>query len=137
MTELRRRMIEDMLLAGLADSTQKKYVESIRRLAKTFDRSPDRIAESEIRRYFLDLRDKEEMSLGAFNQHFYALRFLFENTLELGWGLFTKKKGRQAATEAAADRVERRGLPAAAGHGSRGAVPSVLLADVCVRASDR
>ena len=40
MSELRQRMLEDMRLAGLAATTQERYVRAVRRLAKTFMRSP-------------------------------------------------------------------------------------------------
>ena len=48
MTELRRRMIEDMELHGLAKSTQRLYADAVRQLAKHFNRSPDQL--SEVRR---------------------------------------------------------------------------------------
>ncbi len=40
MTELRRRMLEDMRLAGLSETTQARYVRAVRRLAKAFKVSP-------------------------------------------------------------------------------------------------
>jgi len=41
MSPLRARMIEDMTLAGLAAGTQKIYIQSVRRLAAHYRRSPD------------------------------------------------------------------------------------------------
>jgi len=55
MTELRRRMLEDLQLAGFALKTQKSYVDSVQRLAKYYKRSPDLLAEEDIRRFFLYL----------------------------------------------------------------------------------
>jgi hypothetical protein len=41
MTELRRRMMEDLALAGYSPKTQKSYLDSVRALAKYYMRSPD------------------------------------------------------------------------------------------------
>ena len=43
MSELRQRMLEDMRLAGLAETTQERYVRAVRRLAKTFMRPPSAV----------------------------------------------------------------------------------------------
>jgi len=58
MTALRRRMMEDMELAGLSEGTQKRYLSVMTHLAKTYNRSPDRITEEEIRKHVLSLRDE-------------------------------------------------------------------------------
>jgi len=55
MTELRRRMIEDMQLAGLSSGTQAAYVRSVRALAKYHHRSPDQLTDEQIRDFFLYL----------------------------------------------------------------------------------
>jgi hypothetical protein len=46
MSPLRARMIEDMTLAGLAVGTQKIYIQSVRRLAAHYRRSPDQLSVS-------------------------------------------------------------------------------------------
>ena len=50
MTALRRRMIEDMQLAGLSGGTQDRYLTAVAQLAKGYNRSPDQISEEEVRR---------------------------------------------------------------------------------------
>ena len=55
MTELRRRMLEDLQLAGYAQKTQKSYIDAVQRLARYYNRSPDQLAEEEVRRFFLHL----------------------------------------------------------------------------------
>ena len=50
MTELRRRMIQDMELRGLKDNTQKAYLDAVKHLARHYGRSPDLLSEEEIRR---------------------------------------------------------------------------------------
>jgi hypothetical protein len=48
---LRARMIEDMKLAGLAATTREVYLQAVRSLAKRCNRSPELLAEEEVRRY--------------------------------------------------------------------------------------
>ena len=92
MTLLRRRMIEDMELAGLTKGTQKKYLVAVRQLAKAFMISPDRITEKQVREYILALRDGRGVARGTFKTHSYGLKFFYTNTLGVDWPLFVKKK---------------------------------------------
>jgi integrase/recombinase XerD len=101
MSPLRTRMIEDMILAGLAEVTQQQYVRAVRRLAAECRRSPDQLGEEEVRRYLLDLR-RRGAARGTFQLARAALRFLFCHTLGRAWALFGEKKDRPAAAEAAA-----------------------------------
>ena len=92
MTALRRRMIEDMELAGLAAGTQARYVAGVVGLVRSYMRSPDRISEEEVRRYFLRLRDEAKVAQGTFRPHWHGIRFFYRSTLGVEWGLFLKKK---------------------------------------------
>lgn len=92
MTELRRRMIEDLKLAGVSQSTQEAYVRSVRQLAEHFRLSPDRITEPQLRDYLIHLRDVRGFAKGTFQQHFFGIKFFFVNTLGYDWPLLTKKK---------------------------------------------
>ena len=62
MTPLRQRMIEDMQLRELPEITQDRYVRAVRQLADYYGRSPDKIAEEELRRYFLHLKNEKQVS---------------------------------------------------------------------------
>ena len=92
MTELRNRMIEDMELAGLSPGTQEAYIRAVRQLAAHFHLSPDRLTESQLRDYLIHLRDVRGFAKGTFQQHFFAIKFFFVNTLAYDWPLLTKKK---------------------------------------------
>ena len=81
MTFLRKRMIEDLSLAGLSENTKTAYVHAVKDLAKTFKRSPDRITEEELRYYFLDLINKRKLAKRTILQKFYAIRFFYQKTL--------------------------------------------------------
>jgi predicted DNA-binding transcriptional regulator YafY len=97
MSPLRARMIEDMTLAGLAAG----YIQSVRRLAAHYRRSPDQLSEEEVRAYLLGLR-QGGAARGTFKTSQYGLRFLYCRTLDRVWGLFGEKKARFPAAEAAA-----------------------------------
>jgi len=55
MTELRRRMIQDMELRGLKKNTQQAYLDAVKDLAQHYGRSPGVLSEEEIRQYFVEL----------------------------------------------------------------------------------
>jgi hypothetical protein len=101
MSPLRARMIEDMSLAGLAEGTQKIYVQAVRRLAAHYRRSPDLLSEEEVRGYLLGLRQRG-VARGTFQTSRFGLRFFCHHTLERTWGLFGEKKARLTTAEAAA-----------------------------------
>jgi integrase/recombinase XerD len=81
-TELRRDMTESMQLHGLSDSTQKVYIRCIRNLAKFYMLSPDQLSEEQIKRFFLHLRNERKLSEGTFRTHRFAVKFLYEVTLD-------------------------------------------------------
>ncbi len=92
MTELRKRMIEDMELAGLSPGTQVAYIRAVRQLTAHFRLSPDRITERQLRDYLINLRDVRGFAKGTFQHHFFGIKFFFINTLAYDWPLLTKKK---------------------------------------------
>jgi integrase/recombinase XerD len=62
MTPLRRRMLEDMQLRGLAPKTQQASIRAVRQLASSYDKSPDRISEEELRLSFLYLYSEKHLA---------------------------------------------------------------------------
>ena len=62
MTELRRRFLDDMTLAGLSPTTHKVYVSGVKQLATHYNRSPDEISEQELRDYFTYLIKKRKIA---------------------------------------------------------------------------
>ena len=91
MTPLRKRMIDDMELAGLAKSTQRAYVDAALGLAKHYGRSPGGLSEEEVRAYLLHLREKG-VARGTFKTAHYGIQFLCRHTLGRDWPLFSKKR---------------------------------------------
>jgi hypothetical protein len=92
MTPLRRRMIEEMKLAGLAAKTQEVYLQAVSALVKHYgNRSPEDLGEEEVRRYLLDVREKG--ARGTFKTCYYGIQFFYRNTLGNDWALFKKRSG--------------------------------------------
>ena len=60
MTELRKRMMEDLQLAGYAESTRDSYIDAVRGLAKYYMKSPDLLSEDDIRRFLEETRGNFE-----------------------------------------------------------------------------
>lgn len=92
MSELRRRMIRDMNLAGFVDGTQRSYINGVRQLAAHYKLSPDQLTEKQVEDYVFYLREEKKVAKGTFQEYFYAIKFLYVNTLNYDWALFTKKK---------------------------------------------
>jgi site-specific recombinase XerD len=79
-TPLRQRMIEDMAIRRLKAHTQANYIRAVARLAKHFNKSPDRISYEEIRTYRLHLL-AEGFKHHNINQMMTGLRFFYKHTL--------------------------------------------------------
>jgi integrase/recombinase XerD len=80
MTSLRRRMLEDLQLRGLAPTTQQCYLDAVRQLAHYYRRPPDQLSDAELRQYFLFLLNEKQVAESTFRIHLYGIRFLYERT---------------------------------------------------------
>ncbi len=52
MTDLQKRMIETLQLGGLSERTQEAYVRAVVNWPRVYHKSPDLVAEEELRHYF-------------------------------------------------------------------------------------
>lgn len=80
MTTLREKMKHEMILIGLADSTQKCYLKSIIKLYEYYKQSPATLSASQIRNYLLHLKNKS-LQPNTYNLVIHALRFFYCITL--------------------------------------------------------
>ena len=88
MTELRRRMKEDLQLAGFTERTQKSYVDAVRGLAKYYRRSPDLLTEEEVRQFFLHLINERKSAKSTVTIYLSGIKFFYETTLKQKWNIF-------------------------------------------------
>lgn len=82
MTELRRRMIEDMQLAGLTRGTQEAYVRAVRMLAQYYHQSPDQLTDEQVRGFFLYLVRERKLAMATLINYRAAIKFLYVKTLQ-------------------------------------------------------
>ena len=98
MTTLRRRMLEDLQLRGLAPKTQQCYVAAVRQLAHYYRRPPDQLSDAELRPYFLFLLNEKQVAESTFRIHLYGMRCLSERTLQRPWPVFALVRPRHPQT---------------------------------------
>jgi integrase/recombinase XerD len=85
MTELRRRMIEELRLRNYSPNTITIYIRCVAQFAQHFRVSPDRLGPEHIRQYQLYLVQEKEVSWALFNQTVCALRFFNHHILHRDW----------------------------------------------------
>jgi integrase/recombinase XerD len=88
MTELRRRMREDLQLAGFAPKTQKSYVDAVQRLAKHYNRPPSLLTEDEVRSFFLYMINDRKSARSTVTIYLCGIKFFYETTLKRTWNIF-------------------------------------------------
>jgi hypothetical protein len=69
MTALRRRMLADLPLRGLAPKTQQCDVAAVQQLARHSGRAPDQLGAVELRQYCLCLLTEPNVAESTFRMH--------------------------------------------------------------------
>ena len=87
-TQLRRRMHQDLQLAGLADGTQKAYLRVVQRFAAHYNKPPDQISEQEFRDYLLYLKNQRHYSPSALKVVASGILFFYTHTSPRDWPTF-------------------------------------------------
>lgn len=95
MTELRRRMNEDLQLAGYSLKTRKSYVDAVQRLARHYNRSPALLTEEEVRHFFLYLINDRKSAKSTVTIYLCGIKFFYETTLKRTWNVFDLVRPRQ------------------------------------------
>lgn len=83
MTPLRKKMIDDMTVRGLAENTIESYTNAVTGLARHYNRSPDRIEPREVQDYLLFLLRDRELAWASCNLYRIGIRFFYRTTLGL------------------------------------------------------
>lgn len=81
MTTLREKMKQEMILIGLSEATQRRYIEAVTRLHAFYNKSPAKLSKAELRNYLLHLKGKK-VAPNTYNIIIYALRFFYCFTLK-------------------------------------------------------
>jgi len=83
MTPLRQRMLDALVLRGMAVRTQETYIDAVSGLARHYRRSPDRLDAEQVQRYLLHLLRERRLSRSSVNVYGCAFRFLYGRVLGL------------------------------------------------------
>ncbi len=83
MTPLRQRMLDAMVLRGMAARTQEAYIGAVALLAKHYHCGPDTLTAQQVQDYLLHLRRERARSIPTVNQYGCAFRFLYGTVLGL------------------------------------------------------
>lgn len=81
MSPLRARMIEDMRIRGLAETSQKAHIRALKDFTAFLGRSPDTATPEELRAYQLHMTDTE-VTPSVYNARVAGLRFFFGMTCD-------------------------------------------------------
>ena len=89
-TPLRKQMLGDLQLAGLAKDTQASYLRKVRGLAAYFMLAPDRLTEEQVREYLLYLKNQRRLASDTLRVHVAAIRFFYTHTVPRDWKALQK-----------------------------------------------
>jgi len=81
-TQLRKKVLEELERRNYSQATARAYVGAIRRFAEHFHRSPDQLGIEHVRQYQLHLVQERKLQPRTVMIQMAALRFLFLKTLK-------------------------------------------------------
>ena len=81
MTQLRKKMLEELQRRNYSHRTAKTYVRIVRDFAEHFHQPPDKLGPEQIRQYQAHLFQAKKLAPATVSQYVSALRFLFVKTL--------------------------------------------------------
>ena len=84
-TALRKKMHQDLQLAGLSEGTQDVYLRAVRRLAVHFDTPPDVLNEAQVRDYLLHLKNDRMYASSTLGIAYSAIKFFYSHTAPRDW----------------------------------------------------
>ena len=94
---IKQQLIQDLQLAGLAHSTQERYLELVVRFVRHTRTRPQDATEAQVAEYLRGLINQGKCQ-GTVRPIRSALQFVFQNTLARPWGLFKKGYPPRAAS---------------------------------------
>lgn len=85
MTDLFQRFDEDLQLKGLSPRTIKMYTRAVRQLTNHYQKSPEKITDEELRKYFLYNKNERSWSRVASTISLCGIKYFFTLTLKREW----------------------------------------------------
>src|SRR5271157_4591765 len=84
-TALRKKMHQDLQLAGLSEGTQGSYLRVLRQLAVHYHTPPDRLTEQQVRDYLLHLKNDKKSASSTLGIAYSAIKFFYSHTVPRDW----------------------------------------------------
>ena len=81
MTQLRKRMLEELQRRNYSPSTVQAYLYAVEEFARYFGKSPDKLNQEQLRQYQLHLLHDRKLTIGTIVGRIAALRFFFVRVL--------------------------------------------------------
>ena len=82
MTELRKRMLEELQRRNFSPHTIRGYIRTVRDFAAYFHKSPDQLGVEEVRQFQLHLLRDQKLASGTVQNRMTALHFFFKRVLK-------------------------------------------------------
>ena len=92
-TALRKRMHQDLQLAGLSERTQEAYLRAVRQLADHFHTPPDRLNEQQVRDSFLHLKNDRKFATASLAIAYSGIKFFYSHTTPRDWPTLRRLRG--------------------------------------------
>lgn len=92
------RMAEDLHLTGKAERTVHGYLRAVRQLADYCRKSPDEVTETELRRFFLHLKNNRKAAYGTLRVALSGIQFFFRTTCPRDWNILAMLKLKNVST---------------------------------------
>ena len=95
---LYQRMNEDLQLAGMSQRTVHGYLRAVRQLADWAETEPNQLTESQLRRYFLYLKNERQFAYGSIRVALSGIKFFYTRTCKRDWETLATMKLQQSKT---------------------------------------
>ncbi|TWU58881.1 Tyrosine recombinase XerD [Rubripirellula tenax] len=96
--ELRQRLSDDLHLTGKAKRTHDGYIRAVRQLSDFAQCSPDKVTQTQVRQFFLHLKNDREFAYGSLRVALSGVKFFFTFTCKRDWEIFSMLKLQTAKT---------------------------------------
>lgn len=96
--KLYARMSDDLHLGGMSERTHAGYLRAVRQLADYCQRTPGKITEDQLRRYFLYLKNEKKFAYGSLRVAFSGIKFFYTRTCKRSWDTLAKMKLQNVTT---------------------------------------
>ena len=90
--ELRQRLSDDLHLTGKAKRTHDGYIRAVRQLSDFARCSPDKVTETQVRQFFLHLKNDRGFAYGSLRVALSGVKFFFSVTCKRDWEIFAMLK---------------------------------------------